>query len=181
MSPPDETAIDRPTPSRPPAARLPVEPLSAAAFAAFGDVIESEGRAPMVINGGMTLRYNDLAGIDVGAGGGRALISFFDAQPYALPLVIASMERHPLGSQAFVPMGEAVFLVVVAPAGDQLDETAIRAFVTNGRQGVNYARGVWHHSLIVTQGSARFVVVDRGGEGHNCDVTELRAGLEISP
>ncbi|WP_237716967.1 ureidoglycolate lyase [Cupriavidus basilensis] len=160
--------------------RLQVEPLTVAAFAPFGDVIESEGRTPMVINGGMTLRYDDLAGVDVGARGGRALINFFDAQPYALPLGIRTMERHPLGSQAFVPLDEAAFLVVVAPIGDEIDEAAIRVFVTNGRQGVNYKRGVWHHSLIVTHGTARFLVVDRGGEGHNCDVTELRGNYQVA-
>ncbi|KDP88689.1 ureidoglycolate hydrolase [Cupriavidus sp. SK-3] len=179
MSAPDETAIVRPTPAHAPVP-LRVEPLTAAAFAPFGNVIESEGHAPMVINGGMTLRYHDLAGIDVGAQDGRALINFFDAQPYALPLAIASMERHPLGSQAFVPLDETAFLAVVAPGGGQLDESAIRAFVTNGRQGVNYKRGVWHHSLIVTRGPARFLVVDRGGEGHNCDVAELRGKYLIA-
>ncbi|EHP43837.1 ureidoglycolate hydrolase [Cupriavidus basilensis OR16] len=179
MSAPDETAIQPPPPSQP-LVRLQVEPLTVAAFAPFGDVIESEGRTPMVINGGMTLRYDDLAGVDVGARGGRALINFFDAQPYALPLGIRTMERHPLGSQAFVPLDEAAFLVVVAPIGDEIDEAAIRVFVTNGRQGVNYKRGVWHHSLIVTHGTARFLVVDRGGEGHNCDVTELRGNYQVA-
>ncbi|QOT79282.1 ureidoglycolate lyase [Cupriavidus basilensis] len=179
MSAPDEKAIQPPLPSRAPV-RLQVEPLTVAAFAPFGDVIESEGRAPMVINGGMTLRYDDLASVDVGTQGGRALISFFDAQPYALPLGIRAMERHPLGSQAFVPLDEAAFLVVVAPVGDQIDESAIRVYVTNGRQGVNYKRGTWHHSLIVTQGTARFLVVDRGGEGHNCDVIELRGNYQVA-
>lgn len=179
MSAPDEKAIQPPLPSQAPVC-LRVEPLTVAAFAPFGDVIESEGRAPMVINGGMTLRYDDLASVDVGTQGGRALISFFDAQPYALPLGIRAMERHPLGSQAFVPLDEAAFLVVVAPVGDQIDESAIRVFVTNGRQGVNYKRGAWHHSLIVTQGTARFLVVDRGGEGHNCDVTELRGNYLVA-
>ena len=118
----------------------------------------------------MTERFHDLAKVDLGPDGhSRALISIFETQPYSMPLRVAMLERHPLGSQAFIPMDGSVFLVVVAPAGDTVDMARIQAFVTNGRQGVNYGAGVWHHPLVVTGHSASFLVVDRGGPGPNCD------------
>ncbi|MCT9119051.1 ureidoglycolate lyase [Cupriavidus gilardii] len=158
---------------------LIAQPLTAAAFAPFGDVIESDGHAPIAINRGMCHRFHDLAEVDVSTNDGRPLINLFESQPYALPLALTSFERHPLGSQAFIPLGDVPFLVVVAPPGDTIAPQAVRAFVTNGRQGVNYRKGVWHHSLIVTEGVARFIVVDRGGPGNNCDELELAGGATL--
>jgi ureidoglycolate lyase len=167
--------LDRPRflPAAAQALELIAQPLTADAFAAFGDVIESGCRAPLSINAGMTQRHHDLARVDLGPDGGRTLVNIFETLPYPLPLRVAMLERHPLGSQAFVPMDGSSFLVVVAPAGDAVRVEDVRAFVTNGRQGVNYARGVWHHPLVVTQRPASFVVVDRGGAGHNCDEIHL--------
>lgn len=161
------------------ALELVAQPLTREAFAAFGDVIESGQRPPLSINAGMTARHHDLAHVDLGPEGGRALVNIFETQPYALPLRVAMLERHPLGSQAFVPMDGSSFLVVVAPAGDAVRVEDVRAFVTDGRQGVNYARGVWHHPLVVTQRVANFVVVDRGGAGHNCDEIHLPDGVRL--
>ncbi len=158
---------------------LIAQPLTADAFAPFGNVIESDGHVPIAINRGMCHRFHDLAEVDVSSNGGRALINLFESQPYALPLALTSFERHSLGSQAFIPLGDTPFLVVVAPPGDAIEPQAVRAFVTNGRQGVNYRKGVWHHSLIVTEGVARFVVVDRGGPGNNCDELELAGGATL--
>jgi ureidoglycolate lyase len=90
-----------------------------------------------------------------------------------LPFEITMMERHPLGSQAFIPLNDKPYLVVVAPAGE-LDESKIRAFVTSGWQGVNYAKGVWHHPLLALGEVSDFIVVDRGGDGHNLNEQNLR-------
>lgn len=158
---------------------LRVQPLTQATFADFGDVIESEGRVALPINAGMTDRYDDLAGVDVAQQDGRPLISLFHALPYTLPLQIAELERHPLGSQAFIPLDGQRFVVIVAPAGETPSAETVRAFFTNGQQGVNYHRGVWHHSLIVLEQPSRFAVVDRGGPGPNCDVLPLTPGLEL--
>lgn len=147
---------------------LPVSPLTREAFAPFGDVIELDGARHWPINGGTCERFHDLADIDTGEGGGRTLVNVFRGQPRALPFAITMLERHPLGSQAFVPLGRMPYLVVVAPPGD-LDETAIRAFVTRGWQGVNYRRGCWHHPLLALGEVADFLVIDRGGPGENCD------------
>ena len=151
---------------------LPLEPLTRDAFAPFGDVISTDGARHFPINGGTTERFHDLARIDVGEGDGRALVNVFRGQPRTLPLEISMMERHPLGGQAFIPLGDARYLVVVAPAGP-FDERRMRAFAVAGRMGVNYARGVWHHPLIALDAVTDFLVIDRGGSQPNCDEIDL--------
>ncbi|MFM0052509.1 ureidoglycolate lyase [Caballeronia grimmiae] len=158
---------------------LTLEPLMREAFAPFGDVIALEGAPHFPINGGTTDRFHDLANVDIGFdSGGRPLINVFRGQPRVLPVVISMMERHPLGSQAFVPVGEVQYLVVVAPAGE-FDAAHVRAFYARGWQGVNYARGVWHHPLIVLNTPGDFIVVDRGGEQSNCDEIDLPERYEL--
>ncbi|MBN3764693.1 ureidoglycolate lyase [Burkholderia sp. Ac-20365] len=152
---------------------LAIEPLTREAFAPFGDVIELEGAKQIPINLGTTIRYHDLAKVDVTDEGGRTLVNLFRGQPRMLPFEIRMMERHPLGSQAFVPLNDKPYLVVVAPAGE-LDESQIRAFVTSGWQGVNYAKGVWHHPLLALGEVTDFIVVDRGGDGLNLNEQDLR-------
>lgn len=158
---------------------LAIEPLTRAAFAPFGDVIELDGARQIPINLGTTMRYHDLAHVDVADGGGRPLVNLFRGQPRTLPFEVTMLERHPLGSQAFVPLTDKPYLVVVAPAG-ALEPRAVRAFVTRGWQGVNYAKGVWHHPLIALDGVSDFIVVDRGGEGHNCDEQTLPEPLWLT-
>ena len=152
---------------------LAIEPLTREAFAPFGDVIELEGAKQIPINLGTTIRYHDLAKVDVTDENGRTLVNLFRGQPRALPFEITMMERHPLGSQAFIPLNDKPYLVVVAPAGE-LDESKIRAFVTSGWQGVNYAKGVWHHPLLALGEVSDFIVVDRGGDGLNLNEQNLR-------
>ncbi|MDQ7976566.1 ureidoglycolate lyase [Paraburkholderia sp. SARCC-3016] len=147
---------------------LRIERLTREAFAPFGDVIELDGARHYPINGGTTERYHDLARVDVGAENGRPLINVFRGQPHALPIEISMMERHPLGSQAFLPVGDVRYAIVVAPAGD-LDPLRLRAFMTHGWQGVNYAKGVWHHPLLALDRVSDFIVIDRGGDAPNCD------------
>ena len=158
---------------------LAIEPLERAAFAPFGDVIELEGARQIPINLGTTMRFHDLARVDVADAGGRPLVNLFRGQPRTLPFEVAMLERHPLGSQAFIPLTDKPYLVVVAPAG-QLEPRAVRAFVSHGWQGVNYAKGVWHHPLIALDAVSDFIVVDRGGDGHNCDEQTLQEPLWLT-
>ena len=151
---------------------LRIERLTRDAFAPFGDVIELDGARHYPINEGTTERYHDLAKVDVSTQGGRPLINVFRAQPRAWPIEIAMMERHPLGSQAFVPLGDAGYAVVVAPAG-AFDPAGLRAFWAGRGQGVNYAKGVWHHPLLAFERVSDFVVIDRGGAQPNCDEIAL--------
>ena len=150
-----------------------VEPLTAAAFAPFGQVIETAGAHHYPINAGMTERYHDLARVELGGVHPRPLISIFHGQPYALPLTLKLVERHPLGSQAFMPLQGRPFLVAVAPPGD-FDPAKVRIFRAAATQGVNYARGTWHHFLLALEAESDFLVVDRdGGPGENLDEVEL--------
>jgi len=146
------------------------EPLTADAFAPFGDVIEASDRAEVIpINYGWTTRFNALA--DVAVGEGHAILSIFRSKPLA-PLVLKIFERHPLGSQAFVPMQGRPYLVAVAPPGD-FDVAAVRVFRAEASQGVNYAKGTWHHFLLALEAESDFLVVDREGPGENLDEIEL--------
>ncbi|APW37953.1 ureidoglycolate hydrolase [Rhodoferax koreense] len=154
---------------------LVIEPLTAESFRSFGDVIEASHDARhFTINEGFAERYHDLAQVDVATGGGRAIVSIFKAKPRTLPMRLLLLERHPLGSQAFVPMSQRAYLVVVAPATPHAatpDVGAMRCFRAEPGQGVNYASGTWHHPLIALDAPSDFLVVDRGGApgDHNCD------------
>ena len=149
-----------------------VEALTVEAFAPFGDVIEVSAAARQFsINEGFATRFHDLANIDVLDQGGRPILNIFRAVPRVLPMQLRVMERHPLGSQAFVPLDKRAYLVVVAPASTPLVPDQIRCFRAQAGQGVNYAKGTWHHPLIAIDSTADFLVVDRGGsaEDHNLD------------
>lgn len=153
------------------------EPLTAEAFAPFGSVIEATGAAVKIdINQGHAIRYDRLADVDVADGGGTPIISIFRAKPLA-ELVLKTFERHPLGSQSFVPLSGKPYLVAVAPAGE-FDVEKVRLFRAEGHQGVHYRKGVWHHFLLVLEESD-FLVVDRAGPEENCDEIELPLAEEI--
>jgi ureidoglycolate lyase len=157
---------------------LPIEPLTPEAFAPFGQVIEARAGVPtFAINAGYAKRFHDLAQIEVAEQAGRVCISVFQALPRTMPMQLQLMERHPLGSQAFVAMSELPFLVVVAPAAKELDLDAMRCFYAARGQGVNYAKGTWHHPLIALERPSDFLVIDRsGGAGHsNLDEVDVSA------
>jgi ureidoglycolate lyase len=137
-------------------------PLTAAAFAPFGDVLDTGGDARS-INAGLCLRYHDRAALDFADG--RAGISIFQAQPRALPYAFDLIERHPLGSQAFIPMSADPFLVIVAHGPAHLPQ----AFITNGAQAINLHRGTWHGVLTPLKGAGLFAVIDRIGAGANLE------------
>ena len=156
-----------------PSTLLNVRPLTREGFLPFGETIQAgDPQQRLVINEGTAERYHALANIDAGPQG-RTIVSIFRSQPRELPLTIATMERHPLASQAFMPLSGRRWLVVVAPAGAPPTAEDLVAFVASGEQGVNYAPGVWHHSLIALDAASDFLVVDRSGPGDNCDETAL--------
>jgi ureidoglycolate lyase len=143
--------------------------LSAQVFAPFGEVIETQGRSGRWINQGTSQRFDDLAQVDVLEAHGRPMISIFKARAQAVPFHVRTLERHPLSSQSFYPLDARPFLVIVAEPGQQPIEQRIRAFLSSGRQGVNYRRNTWHHSLIALEQTSHFLVVDRGGPQENCE------------
>lgn len=143
-----------------------IEPLSRAAFASFGDVLDTEGAPDRMINQGLCGRFHDRARLDFADG--RAGVSLFQAEPRSLPLMLDMVERHPLGSQAFVPMSLDPFLVIVAP--DEAGKPGRpRAFLTAPGQGINFHRGTWHGVLTPLAEPGLFAVIDRIGEGSNLE------------
>lgn len=146
-------------------------PLTAERFAAYGDVVET-GRRGEAMNDARFDRFDDLCNVDL-AGGEVAISVTRCRTPTSLPLRVDMVERHPLGSQAFVPLSPCRMVVVVAPPGEAVSAHQLRAFVTNGRQGINYHRGTWHMPLIAFEPGQEFLVVDRAGTASNCEQHEL--------
>ncbi len=147
--------------------QLKPQALTRDVFAPFGEVIEMQGHPSIAINQGFALRFNDLAGVDVAMEGGATNISLFLRQPRPVPIEIKLMERHPLGSQTFIPLQDRPWLVLVCEDVHDLD--SYRAFAASGMQGINYGRNVWHHPLLVHDADSRFLIVDRKGPGNNLD------------
>ncbi len=148
--------------------QIVIEPLSRAAFAPFGQVIDTADASHYSINGGMTERFHDLARVELGGVHARPLISIFRGRPYVLPLVLKLVERHPLGSQAFFPLAPHPWLSIVAP-DDHGVPGMPRAFLIPAGTGVNIAMNTWHGVLTPLEQECEFLVVDRGGDGNNLE------------
>ena len=160
--------------------RLLAEPLTREAFAPFGDVLDAGGwDHHFPINAGMTERYHALARAEASGPAAEILLSIAKAMPYAFPLRLGMVERHPLGSQAFVPLGGRPFVVVVAEDGPDGRPDEPRAFLTRPGQGVNYPRNRWHGVLTAVGEPQDFLVVDRGGEGVNLEEFHFEDPYEI--
>ncbi|MCA0963149.1 ureidoglycolate lyase [Salipiger bermudensis] len=142
-----------------------IQPLTAEAFAPYGEVLDTAGAPDKLINQGLCGRYHDRATLEF-AEGGTAGISLFEAELRALPYTLDLMERHPLGSQAFLPMSMDAFLVVVAPDAAGTPGTPV-AFRTDAGQGINFHRNTWHGVLTPLSGPGLFAVIDRIGAGEN--------------
>lgn len=145
-------------------ARIAIRPITPEAFAPFGDLIDCSGEPDKIINQGLCGRFHDRAALDMG--GGRAGLSLFRAEPRDLPLTLEMVERHPLGAQAFIPMSEHGFLVIVAPDAGGKPDTPL-AFRTAPGQAINFHRGTWHGVLTPLFAPGLFAVVDRIGAGDN--------------
>ena len=145
---------------------IPARPLSAAAFAAFGEVLEASGAPDRLINAGNCGRFHDRARLDFADT--RAGISIFKSACFSLPYRLALVERHPEGSQAFICMSNDPFLVVVASDTNGTPSRPL-AFLTNGAQAINIHRNVWHGVLTPLAGPGLFAVIDRIGPTRNLE------------
>jgi len=159
--------------------KLLLEPLTAEAFKPFGDVIQRQDVIPETINKGQTEKYADLAWIDTGEAGGKTTVHLYRSKAVALPFLVEQMERHPLGSQAFMPLHRQPFPVIVASPGDEQDIRTIRGFMTNGEQGVNFHKGVWHHYQLSLNGICDYLVIDRSDPKNNCEEWTLEQALLV--
>jgi ureidoglycolate lyase len=153
--------------------QLAIETLTAEAFKPFGDVIEATDNAQhFTINQGFAERFNRLAQVDVTNDGGQPAISIFKARARALPLQLSVLEKHPFGSQAFMPLSGHAYVVVVAMGGDTPDLSTLKCFMASAQQGVNYAKGTWHHPLLALH-DGDFLVVDRSGAKGDMNCVEF--------
>ena len=141
-------------------------------FSEFGDVITTKDIKPLKINNGYAERFDGIANLNTKEKNGETTISIFSALKRNFPMKIDMMEKHPIGSQAFIPMKETTFLVLVAPKGDSPDIDKIKSFIVPPGIGVNYKAGTWHFPLISTE-DMNFLVVDRKGSGENLIIKDL--------
>ena len=141
-------------------------------FKKFGDMITIDDIKPLEINNGYAKRYDGIANLDAKKNDGESIISIFSALKRSFPMKVDMMEKHPLGSQAFIPMKETTFLAFVAPLGDKPDLNKVEAFIIPKGVGVNYNAGIWHFPLIATE-DMNFLVVDRKGSGENLIIANL--------
>ncbi|MGQ8974369.1 ureidoglycolate lyase [Acinetobacter schindleri] len=160
---------------------IQIQLLTSENFARFGEVISCQGNDYFHINDAHTERYHALVMTEI-IGDAKAGISIFrNIKSTQIPFEISMLERHPNGSQAFIPMQGQKFLIVVAPSldTDTPDLSQLCAFITDGTQGVNYRAGTWHHPLLTLEAPSDFAVVDRIGTGHNCDVYQFLETFKI--
>ena len=155
---------------------LKPQPLTAEAFAPFGDVVEAGTTTPIMINGGNTERYDSLVKVQTENPQDTAVINIFRAQPRMVKtdadqssMRIEMMERHPRGSQSFHPLSGEAYLVLVADAVEDLKPENLHLFLAQADQGINYHMNTWHHPVLGLNKVCDFLVVDRKGEGNNCE------------
>ena len=141
-------------------------------FLKFGDMITTDDIKPIDINNGYAKRFDGIANLDTSKDNGETTICIFSALKRSFPMKIDMMEKHPIGSQAFVPMKETTFLVFVAPKGEKPNLEKAEAFIVPPGIGVNYNPGTWHFPLISTE-NMNFLVVDRKGSGDNLVIENL--------
>ena len=142
-------------------------------FAVYGDLIATNNVKPIEINAGYAKRFDNLASITTSKDSGKTVVSIFSALKRTFPMKIDMMEKHPLGSQAFIPMKETTFLVLVAPQEDSLNLNKIESFIVPPGIGINYKPKTWHFPLISTE-NMNFLVVDRKGPGDNLIIENLQ-------
>ena len=142
-------------------------------FSKFGELINTKNKKPIIINNGYAKRFHDLGKINTSSKKGNPIISIFSAKKRSFPMKIDMMEKHPLGSQAFIPMKETVFLVFVAPKGKKPDIKKIKSFIVPKQTGINYKPGIWHFPLISNK-NMNFLVIDRKGKGNNLIIHKFK-------
>ena len=142
-------------------------------FFDFGNVISSENIKAIDINAGYAKRFDDLANINTLKDEGKTIVSIFSALKRSFPMKIDMMEKHPLGSQAFIPIKETIFLCFVAPSGKLPEISKIRSFIIPPKTGINYKPGIWHFPGISTE-DTDFLVIDRKGAGENLIIHQFK-------
>jgi len=140
--------------------------ISRSNFSLYGDLVSTDDIKPMNINEGYAKRFDNLVNLDTSKDSGKTIVSIFSALKRTFPMKIHMMEKHPLSTQAFIPMKETTFLAFVAPSGESPEIDKIQSFIIPPKMGINYKTGIWHFPLISTE-NINFLVIDRKGSGDN--------------
>ena len=156
--------------------KLTPEELTEENFADFGEVVSIQSKQSKTINNGFAEKFADIASLDTKEDQGQTSVHIFVAKSRQFPLHISMLEKHPYFSQTFIPRHSSPFIVVVAPPSEKPSIEKIKAFITNGEQGINYSRGVWHFPLISIKDNSQFIVIDRK---HNEDIDTIEQCEEI--
>ena len=142
-------------------------------FKKFGQIIDTSKKSYFRINNGYAKRYDNLGKIDTSSKKGKTIVSIFSAKKRQFPMKIDMMEKHPLGSQAFIPMRETYFFAFVAPKGNRPNLKKIKSFKIPKQTGINLNQGIWHFPLISTK-NMNFLVIDRKGKGKNLIIYKFK-------
>ena len=142
-------------------------------FSKFGQLINTSKKNPININDGYAKRFDDLVNLDTSKKRGNSIVSIFKAKKRSFPMIIDMMEKHPLGSQAFIPMEDTKFLVFVAPKGNKPNIDKIKSFIVPKQTGINYKAGIWHFPLISIK-NMNFLIIDRKGKGNNLVIYKFK-------
>ncbi len=157
--------------------KLTPEELTEENFADFGEVVSIESKKSKTINNGFAEKFADIASLDTKEDQGQTSVHIFVAKSRQFPLHISMLEKHPYFSQTFIPRHSSPFIIVVAPPSEKPSIEKIKAFITNGDQGVSYSRGVWHFPLISMNDNSQFIVIDRK---HNEGLDTIEQCEEVS-
>jgi len=161
------------------------EILDQKSYGAYGDVL---GRrtdiAPVAANSQTAQRWNFLAKYQRLNAASQSNLCLFDVQAQVKKgqtnFEVKLLERHNFSTQAFVPMSEQRFLVLVARGAAEPDLSTLRAFVTNGQQGVTYHPGVWHHPLVAMDVQSQFFcLIDEELSSKDCDIFHLKSSRRV--
>ncbi|OWT80402.1 ureidoglycolate lyase [Achromobacter sp. HZ28] len=152
--------------------QLVAEALDGRGFAQFGEVLENRGDT----------RRRDFSLQFAQENGPRLWVNRIEPCARA-PIIVREMERHPHSAQSFIPMrgGRCLVVVGLSAADGALDPATIRAFVTDGSQGVSYRPDVWHFAFTAIDGSNEVaVIMGYSGRGDDTVLTSLDERIEIT-
>jgi len=160
--------------------RLIPRGFDSGAFAPYGIVIATEGRASESINAGTTQRFPDIAALDLRTPDRDPVLGIYVARARAFPLRIEKLERHRQAAQVFLPLGAQRFIVVVAPGVDAPQWDRAQAFITAPGQGVSLRRGCWHHGLVALNDGDRFAVIEGGNYRDDTQEATAPGSIELA-
>lgn len=147
-------------------------PLTAEAFAPFGQVLEGSGAA--------TERKPFASRMHNGRPAAKPNMTYMRIAPEGRTVRITALERHPHSNQTFVPLNGTRQLVAVCPSSPDGRPLVgeLRVFVAHGAQAINYDANVWHAPRMALNAPGEFVMF-RWDDGSALDTEWLELDVPI--